>query len=109
MLRSHLRGGLDHVIHEPSHPVAVNFPMEFVVEDLHLGQTREGGGQQVTLLGVLPAEQIHNFVVQWCPEAIKAACRHCGRRMTLESSEPTLAYPHLNKTLKYGMWPCGIE
>ena len=32
------------------------------MEDLHLGQTREGGGQQATPLGILP-EQIHDFVV----------------------------------------------
>ena len=62
MLSSHLSGELHHILDEPSHSVAVNFVMEFVVQNLHLGQTREGGGQQLALAGILP-KQIHDFVV----------------------------------------------
>ena len=63
MFSPHLSGQFNHIF---------DFPMELVAEDLHLSQTREGGGQQVAPLGILP-EHAHDFIVLlWHGEEVMA-------------------------------------
>ena len=67
--------------------------MELIIEDLHLGQTREGGG-----LGILP-EQVHDFIVllrhaQKAMADISIESNEANVRLGLEAAQAVDARAH---------------
>ena len=52
MLGTELCRQFDSVFHQPAHALRIHLPVKLVMKHLKLGQTREGGCEQATLLGV---------------------------------------------------------